>query len=67
MNLYYDTSHAILPYLLLGTSVYTSKPSGVSTTIAYLNMTDKCLPPVHNEDELMMFAIYQEAERLGVM
>ena len=41
--------------------------TGVSTTIAYLNMTDKCLPPVHNEDELMMFAIYQEAERLGVM
>jgi len=45
----------------------TFERNDITTTLAFLDLTDKCLPPADNNDELMMEAIFNEAQMLGVM
>ena len=44
----------------------TFEQNDIGSSIAYLEMTDKCLPPASADDEMMMDAIHREALRFGV-
>jgi hypothetical protein len=39
----------------------------IETNIAYLNLSDKCLPSASSDDELLLAAIHNEAMQLGVL
>jgi hypothetical protein len=45
----------------------TFEDNDISGSIAFLEIADKCLPPADVNDELLMYAIYNEAQMLGVM
>jgi hypothetical protein len=44
----------------------TFEQNDIGSSIAYLEMTDKCLPPASADDEMMMDAIHREALKFGV-
>ena len=45
----------------------TFEQNDITSTMAFLDVTDKCLPPANANDEMLMDAIYREAQKLGVM
>jgi len=45
----------------------TFEQSDITSSVAFLDTTDKCLPPCSADDELMMWAIHQEALRVGAL